>query len=202
VSIEETSLLGGHIVLDFMNTVGDHLSTQPSEGLHSYADLALWAGHAGVITREHGARLIELSREQADAAEDALLRATHTRDVIYRLLMSVIWKQPPFETDMVAFNQLLKTAPTRTHIIHADDRYEWRFSSEIESLDDVLWRLVWAAADLLTSDRLAQVKVCENGECGWMFLDTSRNQARRWCSMADCGNRAKAKRHYERHKGE
>jgi predicted RNA-binding Zn ribbon-like protein len=39
---------------------------------------------------------------------------------------------------------------------------------------------------------------CEGEGCSWLFLDTSRNRSRRWCSMEDCGNRAKARRHYER----
>ncbi|MCL4825828.1 MAG: CGNR zinc finger domain-containing protein [Caldilinea sp.] len=36
--------------------------------------------------------------------------------------------------------------------------------------------------------------------CGWLFFDASRNRSRRWCSMEDCGNRAKARLHYKRHK--
>ena len=41
----------------------------------------------------------------------------------------------------------------------------------------------------------------EENECTWIFLDETKNHSRRWCSMRDCGNRAKARRHYERAKG-
>jgi predicted RNA-binding Zn ribbon-like protein len=60
--------------------------------------------------------------------------------------------------------------------------------------------VVWNAADLLTSDRREWVRSCRGRECGWMFLDLSRNATRRWCSMERCGDRAKARWHYQKHK--
>jgi predicted RNA-binding Zn ribbon-like protein len=50
-----------------------------------------------------------------------------------------------------------------------------------------------AAGDLVTSDRLGDVAACPGVGCGWLFTDPRRR--RRWCSMAVCGNRAKARRH-------
>jgi predicted RNA-binding Zn ribbon-like protein len=195
-------LIGGHIALDFMNTVGNHLAQTRDEGLTSYADLAAWVGQAGVIDGDHAARLKNLADAQPESAVDALQRATTVREVIYRLLLGVIRQESPDVADVAAFNRALADAPARTQIMAADGHYHWQWSTEVDSLDDPLWRVVWAAADLLTSDQMAQVKVCEGDECGWVFLDTSRNQARRWCSMADCGNRAKANRYYKKHKGE
>jgi predicted RNA-binding Zn ribbon-like protein len=202
MAIENISLVGGHIALDFVNTVGNHLAEQPREYLKNYADLAIWAAHAEVITHDHANGLIALADTQFEEAEQALARAIEIRKVVFRLLLGTIRKQTPDERDLAAFNVTLTNAPARTRVVHEDEHYQWRFSDEVESLDDPLWRIIWAAADLLTADQLAQVKVCEGDECGWMFLDTSRNQARRWCSMADCGNRAKANRYYKRHKDE
>jgi predicted RNA-binding Zn ribbon-like protein len=62
----------------------------------------------------------------------------------------------------------------------------------------VLWPVVLAAADLLTSGDRARIHECAGPGCGWLFLDTSRNRRRRWCTMQGCGNRAKARRFYER----
>ena len=53
-----------------------------------------------------------------------------------------------------------------------------------------------SALRLLERDNFRRVRIC--GHCGWLFLDLSKNHSRRWCSMEDCGNRAKAKRHYRR----
>jgi predicted RNA-binding Zn ribbon-like protein len=202
VAIEELSLLGGHIALDFMNTVGDHLNEQPREELTHYNVLARWAVHAGVISGDHAARLRQLAEEQPEAAEAARVRATALREVMYRLLLSTIRHEAHDDADLATFNEALVDAPARSQIIHEDGNYVWQFTDEVVSLDDPLWRVLWAVADLLTSDQLARVKLCEGDDCGWVFLDTSRNGSRRWCSMADCGNRAKANRYYQRHRGE
>ena len=45
-----------------------------------------------------------------------------------------------------------------------------------------------------------RMKICRN--CGWLFIDRSKNRSRAWCDMAVCGNRAKASRHYRRRKKE
>jgi predicted RNA-binding Zn ribbon-like protein len=45
-----------------------------------------------------------------------------------------------------------------------------------------------------------RMKIC--GNCGWLFIDRSKNKSRTWCDMAVCGNRAKANRHYRRKKEE
>jgi len=67
-------------------------------------------------------------------------------------------------------------------------------------VDDERWRVPWLAArsllELLAApDRL---RVCAGDGCVLHFYDTSRSGRRQWCSMAACGNRAKARRHYER----
>ncbi|RFC66932.1 MULTISPECIES: CGNR zinc finger domain-containing protein [Mesorhizobium] len=53
-----------------------------------------------------------------------------------------------------------------------------------------------SALRLLQPDRLSRMRICAN--CGWLFVDRSRNSSRIWCDMAVCGNRRKAARHYNR----
>jgi predicted RNA-binding Zn ribbon-like protein len=61
--------------------------------------------------------------------------------------------------------------------------------------------IAWSAADLLTGPRAQRVRQCADEKgCGWLFIDESRAGTRRWCSMGECGNRAKARRHYLRRK--
>jgi len=59
-------------------------------------------------------------------------------------------------------------------------------------------RLAIGAVEVLTEIPLDRVKRCDDAACGWLFVDGSHRQNRRWCSTADCGNRARARRHYER----
>jgi predicted RNA-binding Zn ribbon-like protein len=72
------------------------------------------------------------------------------------------------------------------------------------ALDAPLWPIAESAASLLTSgEELERVRVCglyEDEECSWLFIDKTRARTRRWCSMKDCGNRAKARRHHARAK--
>ncbi|MBD3886162.1 CGNR zinc finger domain-containing protein [Phormidium tenue FACHB-886] len=64
-----------------------------------------------------------------------------------------------------------------------------------------LWLVIRSAEALLTDSHLNRVREWAETDCGWVFLDMSRNRSRRWCDLEDCGNRAKARRHYGRSQG-
>jgi len=61
-------------------------------------------------------------------------------------------------------------------------------------------RLVFAVVELVRTVELRQLRTCpvDEGGCGWLFLDRSRNGSRRWCSMEDCGTRTKIRKLAER----
>ena len=56
--------------------------------------------------------------------------------------------------------------------------------------------VAWSALTLLSGAETRRLRIC--GNCGWLFVDRSRNGSRVWCDMAVCGNRRKAQRHYHR----
>ncbi len=71
------------------------------------------------------------------------------------------------------------------------------------ALDAMLWPVVRDASELLCSERLPRVKVCagiHEGRCDWVFLDETKSNTRRWCSMRDCGNVTKQRRFKARRK--
>jgi predicted RNA-binding Zn ribbon-like protein len=81
----------------------------------------------------------------------------------------------------------------------SDAEFAWDWAEEPVSLDRVLWVVARSAGELLTADKLDRVRQCADDHgCDYLFIDTSRNRSRRWCSMESCGNRAKARRHYKR----
>lgn len=55
-----------------------------------------------------------------------------------------------------------------------------------------------SALSLLAVETQERLKIC--GNCGWLFIDRSKNRSRIWCDMTVCGNRQKASRHYHRKK--
>jgi predicted RNA-binding Zn ribbon-like protein len=66
------------------------------------------------------------------------------------------------------------------------------------------WLAAWQAAEhylRLLEDNPARIRKCANPDCPLRFYDVSKAGARRWCSMATCGNRAKYRSHYARHHG-
>ncbi len=54
------------------------------------------------------------------------------------------------------------------------------------------------ACDTLARQSPGRLRPCANEECRLFLIDRSKANAARWCSMAACGNRMKARRHYQR----
>jgi predicted RNA-binding Zn ribbon-like protein len=184
--------VGGALCLDFVNTI----SNRGSDGidhLTSYGELLYWSQHAGALGPADVRRLIlEAGRRPADAAR-VLERARSLRELVARLLDPAEQRRSAGE-----INAFLAQAPARAALAAGPEGYAWLQPPGGEALARPLWPIVWSAADLLTSPQRERVHVCEDDECRWMFVDLSRGHTRRWCSMDDCGNRAKARRHYAR----
>jgi predicted RNA-binding Zn ribbon-like protein len=70
---------------------------------------------------------------------------------------------------------------------------QWR--PRVDRPNDLPWLIALAAIELLRSPDVLRVRQCAGDGCGWLFLDHSRNQSRRWCSSSDCGNRHRVKNH-------
>jgi predicted RNA-binding Zn ribbon-like protein len=190
-------LTGGHPALDFANTVDDRPADHPEEHLIGYADLVAWGRQAGVLTDEQAGQLLgEAARHPARAAA-VLRRAIELREAIYRILLAAANEARPASEDLDILNDALADAMARARIAPSDDGFAWGWADE-GALDQMLWPVARAAADLLTSDQLARVRLCSAHDCNWLFMDASRNGSRRWCNMQSCGNRAKARRFQQR----
>jgi predicted RNA-binding Zn ribbon-like protein len=100
--------------------------------------------------------------------------------------------------DLAALNRALAIAPPRRHLERTAGGFAWRIEGRSPALGALLAPILWSAADLLAGPRRPRVRTCANPQCRWLFLDDSKAGTRRWCSMASCGNRAKAHRHYAR----
>ncbi len=194
----ELSLLGGRPSLDFANTADWHASDNPVETLTSYSELVTWSVHASILNERQGRQMLtEATRRPADSTA-VLNRAISLREAIYRIFSAISYRHEPQTTDLAILNTELSTTLAQSRIEFTAEGFVWQWSGDEGALDRMLWAVVHDATDLLTSGDLDRVGQCADGRCGWLFLDTSRNRSRRWCSMEDCGNRAKARRHYQR----
>ena len=77
----------------------------------------------------------------------------------------------------------------------ADGQIAWTLSVPPERELAVRAVLAW---DALAKTSPGRLRPCANDECRLFLIDRSKAGAARWCSMAVCGNRMKARRHYER----
>jgi predicted RNA-binding Zn ribbon-like protein len=191
-------LLGGRLCLDFANTADWHSSKDPVEFLTSYSELVAWSQQRGILT---GCQAQSLLREAADRPLDAaavLERAIALRETIYRIMSAISHGDTPPAADLTALNVELSTAMACSRIVPEAGGFVWDWAGGEHALDRMLWPVARDAAELLTAEELFRVGQCSDERCGWLFLDMSRNHTRRWCSMKDCGNRAKARRHYRR----
>lgn len=194
------NLLGGRLCLDFANTVGWRIRNKAKEYLNNFNDLVVWSQHAGILKAHEAKRLSKVAESHPSEVELVYNHAIALREILFRIFSSVADGGSASKTDLAALNQNLSKTMARSRIVKSMDGFTWDLDFDKNALDWVLQPIVRSAADLLVSDELKRVKKCAAEDCGWLFLDVSRNQSRRWCNMKDCGNRAKAGRFYKKKK--
>ncbi|HMB54842.1 MAG TPA: CGNR zinc finger domain-containing protein [Thermoanaerobaculia bacterium] len=207
MSGHDFEISGGAACVDFCNTVSDR-GTEPIERLETYADLVSWGVQAGVLDVERAAALGRMAGDRPEEASRVLARAVGLREALYRTFSALAAGRRPDGDDLARLDGELPAALAWRRLA-IDDECEncdwcWRdLTSTDADLAFPLAPVVVSASALLTDDDdLPRLRECDAETCGWLFVDRSRNRSRRWCDMAVCGNRAKARRHYERQAAE
>lgn len=179
------------LALDFANTRYWRGSETPTEELGDFATLARWC-------RANAALPVAPKIANPRAA---LASALELREAIYRAFLAAAEGKAPPGVDIRLIGRDEPKGPLRLGILQARAGLAWRISLPAEGgIETLLAPIRWSAWDLLLGSRLARVKRCANARCRYLFLDASKGGTRRWCSMAACGNRAKAHRHYVKSK--
>lgn len=177
--------LGGHPALDFCNTRAAWGADTPKEYLRSHTHLSVWARENGLLSPSTVDSMRRAARRRPAEAAAVVARAVRFRDALYAVLLhSTGWSAVNDEVRRAGASALLTPGTPAV----------WGPSTG--DLDAPLLAVAWSAAGLLISPLAAQVGACPGDGCGWLFADPRAR--RRWCSMALCGNRAKARRHAAR----
>lgn len=193
------SFLAERLCLDFANTVDWHDTDHPSERVRTPADLIRWATEAGALDTATAAALQAHAAAHPRRAAALLARARALRETIYRVFTAVSQDQLPPPADLSALDAARLEAARHQRLVPDGDRFVLTWEAPGDDLNRVWWPVALDAANLLTGGSLERVRRCADDRgCGWLFLDTSKAGRRRWCSMEDCGNRAKAQRHRQR----
>jgi len=191
-TLETLEIVGGALCLDFVNTVNSRLSPE-HDYLTVYSDLANWGGKVGILSAGQNSRLQKQAGRDVEMAENALKKTREFRELLYRLFVNLARQIEPKKDDMVSFSEFYGEAVSNSQLVKTDDHFIHHWQVD-QTFDAILWQIAHSAGQILLSKELAQVKECPG--CGWLFLDTSKNQSRRWCSMNTCGARDKMRRYH------
>jgi predicted RNA-binding Zn ribbon-like protein len=184
--------VSGHPALDFCNTWAGWDGLAAVDYLTDYEHLVVWAGFVGILRPDQVTVLRQRARLNDRAAASVLERAKAFRAHLY-----AVFREPASSPAWDAVADEVGAAAQALHLHRTDDAIRWEIGSAAH-LSAPLAAAAWSAGELLTSSTLRRVRACSGTGCGWLFLDPTGR--RRWCVMATCGNREKARRYAAKHK--
>lgn len=189
--------------LDFLNSIATPVDI-PVEWLTSGEDLLSWLQAAQLVPAEV---LTSMRRTAVPGELDAVAgQARALREWFRGFVQQHKGKRLRAETtlkDLAPLNRILERDQEYGQIIkaeHADSSsgLAWRPMRRWQSPDTLLLPIARSMAELICEDDFSHVKACEGPTCTLLFIDRTHGHAKRWCSMAICGNRAKQAAHRKR----
>ena len=195
--------IGGDPAIDLVNTV-DWTSRGPEQDrLTDFDRVILWAQGAEILSAKAASSLRAQAHAKPRAAEATYQEVLRVRTVLRRLFRAIAASEPAGDA-LDDFNRLLGRALEQMRVTSARGKPRARPALQLgwreggESLDSIIWPVVWSAASLIVSQEAPRIRICGGPDCGWMYVDRSRNKLRRWCQMETCGTREKSRRRYQR----
>jgi predicted RNA-binding Zn ribbon-like protein len=197
-NLENLSLDGGCLCLDFVNTLHDRTVPDPFDYLISYEDFLDW-GVKTTFLSEHQRLEIKNNLLLSGKSPDPLFeKIKEHRENLYLLFLAISRDEEPSPDVVGMFNRILSRVLSQFVLkfnAAACTSVSWKNNYGAEIL---FFEIIKSAYELLISNDLKRVKEC--GSCGWLFFDKSKNNSRRWCNMQNCGSVIKAKRYYDKKK--
>ncbi|MER6142471.1 CGNR zinc finger domain-containing protein [Streptomyces sparsogenes] len=191
-------LVGGHIVIDLVNTVTAR-DAEPIDWLDGYPRLLEWAALTGHFAPAALADLRRLAETEPGRAASALERIRELREALHDLITALLDQDAATPEGAVGqVEHHWKQAVASARLTVQGTTPQPQVGVETSGLEYLRHELALQAFDLLRSLPLDRTRVCPGLRCGWVFIDSSRGGRRRWCDMATCGNVAKGRTHYQR----
>lgn len=181
-------LIGGDVVLDFVNTVGDTDKNRRMERLVSWSDAVGWARFVKLLTSAEAAALRTVSGEQ-----QALSSLRSFREAIYAALSARAAGSKPEDQALQTIETMIRRALAGSRLSINGELSVWQLPSRRVERYLIHHRLALRLLHLLSGPDLPRLREC--ARCTWLFLDRGRGRGRSWCRMAACGNRAKGERY-------
>jgi predicted RNA-binding Zn ribbon-like protein len=182
---EKFYVVGNNPALDFINSVMFDLTRET---------LLSWAIAVNLIEAEKAENLLQKWNEN-ELAEISDFRK-NLRETVINVANGNGIKS--FEIDLI--NRILQQNNGFQKLQQTPDGFIKRFEFDLSEPKKILVPIAESIVDLLCYGDLSYLRKCEREDCILYFYDTTKNHKRRWCSMAICGNRAKAAKFYQRKK--
>jgi predicted RNA-binding Zn ribbon-like protein len=195
---ERFHFLANHRALDFLNTepIADG---RREERLPDFQSLVAWCVEAGFIEGQLGRALVRRWGIKA-RGRATVAHAREFRSALRGLIARRKSGQAPSARALSSLNRALVLELGHTEVVRRGKWVERRQRVVIEHPEQLLRPIADAAVHLLCETEPALIRRCTSAKCVLFFYDTSKNHARRWCSMELCGNRTKVAAHYQRRK--
>lgn len=180
-------------VLAFVNTLSGRPNPVPEERLPSYDALVDWARAQHLVSAAAAERLTLEAKRHPQQAAAVLARAKDFREALSALAVAIEHQRQPSAAVLTTISDCVAAAYAHGRLVPHDGALQWIASAD-DDLDRILWEVGRAAGRLVLSPRIGRIRACAAGDCGWWFLDDTKNRSRRWCDMKTCGNREKVRK--------
>src|SRR3989454_3621338 len=189
-------MVGNHRCPDFVNT---ELIEQGRrvDLLQDFADLVGWLEQAQVLGVAQAKQILR-SWGRTSKASDALSQALAFRRVLREMSDGIVRGKRPSVGALGKINAVLRHHAVHVALVQTRNGFKRQLLFQPREPIHLLVPVAESASDLLCHGDLALILKCENPRCILYFCDTTKNHARRWCSMTVCGNRMKVAAHYRR----
>lgn len=179
---------------DFLNTAELDGSGRFVEHFASLADVTAWLEEHGLL---HPSRRRPLDATSPARASALLDHVVEVRAGLREIVEALVASRPVDEAALAAVNGVLR-ARSVVELVRGEGGIALSHRHTGDPLEDALAAVAEPLVGVISTGDQDRLRICANDGCRWVFEDTSRTGRRRWCSMASCGNRAKAARHRAR----
>jgi len=197
-NILEIPLDGGATCLDFINTKVSWKEEDAFDYLEDYQAFLNFCLRQEIFKKETISNLQILAQKNPGLAIDVKQELVHLRHICFLIFSSIAADTKPEEAGILIFNKYLSEALSHVNLTFNRSEYQLNVVSGGLDLREPIWLIMQSAAKVLTLEKSSKIKKCP--ECGWIFLDRTKNNKQKWCNPLYCGTTTKARRYYQKKK--
>jgi predicted RNA-binding Zn ribbon-like protein len=187
-------LVGGALALDFANTQSGVGTDSHQNHLRAPEHVALWIEHAASMEKEEVARLRATLAVDPSRAAALLEGALALRSAVSAVGGALAARAEPPKDALTKLAAMHARWLAKAELSVEGGAGRWRWNVSAAPVEAALGPIALSAVRLFIEGDFGRIKRCGGDACGWLFVDATKNNSRRWCEMEVCGNRAKQKR--------